>query len=464
MQLRTCLAALAVVLGATRYAEAAKPNVLFLFTDDQRADTIAALGNPAIKTPNLDKLVERGFAFTNNYCLGANMGAVCRPSRNMLLSGRAYFRWLGEMNAPADKPNFPDSMKAVGYETFHEGKRGNTAQLIHKRFDHSSYLNDEEVRLSGEHGKQIIDDAIAFLDKRQADKPFFMYLAFAGPHDPRVADAKYMNLYDRSQIPLPKNYLPVHPFDNGWMTGRDEQLEAWPRTEDAVRRHLHDYYACITSIDGHIGRLMQTLKDLGQLENTIVIFSSDNGLAIGSHGLFGKQNVYEVGMKVPLVLAGPGIPQGRSDALTYLYDIYPTVCELVGAPVPDGLDGKSFAPVLRGEKPAIRDSLFLAYEDVQRAVRDEQWKLIIYPQINRSQLFDLQQDPQEMHDLIGDPQHAERIEALITEMRRWQQELGDDQPLAVVNPKDATFTPPAPGELAPTKPAQKTKKKAAKKG
>jgi len=432
----------AAILAVAGRAEAARPNVLFLFTDDQRADTIGALGNSVIHTPNLDRLAKQGFHFSNAYCLGANMGAVCRPSRNMLLSGRAYFRWLGERNASADQPNFPDAMKAAGYETFHEGKRGNTADLIQKRFDHEHYLKDDEVRKSGEHGRQIVDDAIRFLGARQNERPFFMYLAFAGPHDPRVAAEHYLKQYDREKIPLPRNYLPVHPFNNGWMDGRDEALETWPRTPEAVRRHLHDYYACITSIDGHIGRLLAALKESGQLENTLIVFSSDHGLALGSHGLFGKQNLYEDGMKAPLIVAGPGIPHGSSDALVYLHDIFPSVVDLVGGDVPEGLDGKSFGPIIHGKQKAVRDSLFLSYENSQRAVRDGRWKLIRYPQINRSQLFDLKNDPDENHDLASEPGQAERIGSLMDLMQQWQQQLGDRQPLTVDKPGDPNWTPP----------------------
>ena len=458
--MRTVVLALLVssplLLPGVAAAAERRPNVLFLFTDDQRADTIGALGNPAIKTPNLDKLARRGFAFDNAYCMGGNVGAVCLPSRNMLLSGRAYFRWQDQGTrgmALPDRPNFPDAMKAAGYETFHEGKRGNTALKIQERFDHNRYLQDEKARTSGEHGKQECDDAIAFLKGRKADKPFFMYLAFAGPHDPRVAAGHYLSQYDRSKIPLPRNYRPVHPFDNGWMDGRDEQLEAWPRTEEAVRRHLHEYYACITSIDGHVGRLMAALDELKLADDTIVVFSADNGLAIGSHGLFGKQNVYEVGMKVPLVVAGPGVPHGRSDALVYLYDIFPSVCEMIGSAVPQGLDGVSFAPVVRGQKPRTRDSLFLAYETYQRAVRDERWKLIRYPQVDKTQLFDLKADPDEVNDLSADPAHRGQIDRLLAVMADWQKQLGDTQPLTVANPKNPAWVPPVGGP--PAKPRAK---------
>jgi len=442
------LAALAGLLGARgTVARAApmRPNVLFLFTDDQRADALGALGNPVVKTPNLDALVRSGFVFRNAYCLGANMGAVCTPSRNMLLSGRAYFRWQGPL-APADRPNFPDSMRAAGYETYHHGKRGNTALRIQERFEHNLYLkNDEAERRSGEPGREIVDAALRFLQEREGRseaRPFFMYLAFGNPHDPKVAAPRYLDQYDPAKIPLPKNYLPLHPFDNGEMTVRDERLAPWPRTPEEIRRHLRDYYAVMTALDGQIGRLVRDLKERGQWQNTLVVFSSDHGLALGSHGLMGKQNVYEDGMKAPLVFAGPGVRKGQSEALAYLMDIYPTVCAMVGAEVPAGLDGKSLKPVLQGEQRKVRDTLFVAYRDVQRAVRDERWKLIRYPQIDHTQLFDLRADPHETHNLAEDPKQAPQVERLTGLLQEWQRELGDGAPLHVENPRPRAFVPP----------------------
>jgi arylsulfatase A-like enzyme len=252
-----------------------------------------------------------------------------------------------------------------------------------------------------------------------------MYLAFEGPHDPRVAAPHYLQLYARDRLPLPANYLPEHPFDNGEMKIRDEALEAWPRTPDAIRRHLHEYYACITSIDGHIGRLLQALEQLGELDNTLIVFTSDNGLAIGSHGLMGKQNLYEDGMKVPLLFRGPGIPQGQSQALVYLLDVFPTLCELAGTQVAAEVDGQSLVPVIRGQMPTVRDTLFLSYRDVQRAVRDERWKLIVYPKVKVRQLFDLQNDPCEVRDVGNQPEHAERVRTMLGELRRWQSVVGD---------------------------------------
>lgn len=439
----------------------AKPNVLFLFADDMRADSVAALGNPVVKTPNLDSIAARGFVFRSAFCFGGNSPAVCTPSRNMLLSGNAFFRWKdfqppaanpGKKGrggpakgsiAPGDAPNFPLSMQAAGYETYHHGKKGNTAPLIQAKFEHNLYLqNDEAERKSGEPGQEIADGAVRFLKERDASRPFFMYLAFGNPHDPRVAAQKYLDLYERDQIPLPKNYLPVHPFDNGEMAIRDERLSPWPRTEDEIRRTLHEYYATITAMDFHIGRILTALKESGQMDNTIILFSADQGIAVGSHGLLGKQSLYNAAMHSPLFFAGPGIRKGQSDALVYLFDIYPTVCDLVGAGAPKDIDGRSVKPVIEGRSAGAREELFLAYMKVQRAIIADGHKLIRYPQINRTQLFDFVNDPEEIKDLAGEPAQQERIATLMAKLEKWQRHYGDELPLTSPDPKPAAWSPP----------------------
>lgn len=455
LQLAAAVCSLAILLTTAAAAEPGKkPNVLFLFADDMRADSIGALGNPNVKTPNLDTLVRRGFAFRNAYCLGGNSPAVCTPSRNMLLSGNAYFRWKDHVSpmqpkqvgllAPGDAPNFPLSMKDAGYVTYHHGKRGNTALEIQAKFEINKYLkNDEGDRLDGEPGKEIVDEAIQFVSGPHDGKPFFMYLAFGNPHDPRVAAPKYLEQYDASKLPLPRDFLPVHPFDNGEMAIRDEKLLPWPRTPEAIRKTHHEYYATITGLDFHIGRLLEALRASGQMDNTIIIFSADQGIAIGSHGLLGKQNLYDAGMKSPLIFAGPGVPPGQSDALVYLLDIYPTICELTGGAAPAGIDGRSFAPVLTGKSRTARSELFLSYRAVQRAIRDERWKLIRYPQVNVTQLFDLQSDPDETHDLSADGSQAARRDEMLARLAKAQQRYGDALPLTDPSPKPAAWTPPA---------------------
>ncbi len=429
---------LAVVFGGCLCGQvvfaADRPNVLFLFADDQRPDSIAALGNPVVRTPNLDRLVGRGFVFTNAYCMGSTMGAVCNPSRHMTLSGMSLYRY-----DPKRRENtWGDVFRKAGYVTYHESKRGNTAREYHTAFEFISYLSDRDERVSGHHGRTAADHAIEFLHRKwDREKPLFMYVGFAGPHDPRVAAPEWMQLYDRSKIPLPPNYLPFHPIDNDWMVGRDERLAPWPRTEAVVREHLHDYYACISSIDHHVGRLLKTFKELGELDRTIVIFSADHGLAVGSHGLFGKQNLYEHSMGAPMIFAGPGIRSGQSDALMYLFDIFPSACELAGVRTPPGLDGRSVAAVIRGAKNAHRDTIFLAYESGQRAVRRGEWKLYRFPLVNHSLLFHLAEDPHELNNLTSEPRHVDRVETMMRLLVAEQEVWGDKQPLTATSPKPA---------------------------
>ena len=412
-----------------------RPNVLFLLTDDQRADTIHAMGNPRIQTPHLDDLVGSGFVFGNAYCNGGNIPAVCLPSRTMLLSGRSLFHLKG---AEATAPSLPRSFNDAGYLTYHHGKRGNTPQAIQANFQVNRYLgNDEKERTSGHPGQEIADAAIAFIAERPRDRPFCMYLAFANPHDPRVVSKEDRDRYDDPTLPLPRNYRPFHPFNNGDLLIRDEQLAPWPRTPEVVRKHLADYYGVISHLDMQIGRVLQALKEQGEYDRTIIVFSSDHGLAIGSHGLFGKQNIYEDGMKVPLIFTGPGIPKGRSDAFAYLFDVYPTLCDLAGVPAPTGIDGRSLAPIIRSQSQGVRDAVFLAYRDVQRSIRRGDWKLIRYPRINRSQLFNLKDDPSETRDLAGESSYASKLEDLLTQLRAEQKTFDDTLELTSSRPLPA---------------------------
>jgi arylsulfatase A-like enzyme len=439
-----------------------KPNVLFILADDMRPDCIGALGNPHIQTPHLDELVGRGMAFTRTYVQGANSGAVCTPSRTMILTGRSVFHFSNGGFAKPDKGSavlWADAMKAGGYETFHLGKRGNSYLPGMQAFDTCLFTeqigaNDHEVS-----AKVSADRVLDFLRGRKSDKPFFIYLAPPVPHDPRVAPQEFMDRYDPAKIPLPPSYMPVHPFDNGEMTVRDECLAPWPRTEAEIKRHLADDYACITCLDHHIGRIVAQLKASGQLENTIVIFAADNGLSLGDHGLMGKQNLYEFGgMHVPLVIAGPGVPHGTSSAFAYLFDIYPTVCELTGTPIPPEVESKSLVPIITGKAQKVRDYAFTAYRQCQRAVRDERWKVIRYPLVNKTQLFDLEKDPHELRDLAEQPEHAGKLKAMLALLAAQQSFYGDEAPLTVANPAPAAWTPPVGGRLDPQPKKRKNKK------
>jgi arylsulfatase A-like enzyme len=455
----------ALVVAAPAAAESAgprrlarRPNILILLSDDQRADTIAALGNRHIRTPNLDRLVSRGTAFTRAYCMGSLQGAVCVPSRAMLLSGSTLFRVKDSLTG---QTTWPESFQQAGYTTFLTGKWHNQADSALRLFDQGKAIflggmgDPYKVPLkdispqhvfvqreqSGEHSVKLFTDAaITFLQGRTDEAPFLCYVAFNAPHDPRAAPPSFHEWYNEHQPPLPPNFLPRHPFDNGEMAIRDERLAPWPRAPEVVRRHLADYYASIEFLDEQVGRILAALQSSGRLENTFIVFASDHGLAIGSHGLFGKQNLYEHSMNSPLVISGPGIPQGKKmTALCYLLDIFPTLGDLIGVAGPGGSEGRSLAPILAGSQQSVYGSIFTAYADVQRAVRDERWKLILYPKINTSQLFDLENDPGEMHDLANGPKHAGERIRLTALLREWQKQLGDSQPLSSDSPRPKEF-------------------------
>lgn len=430
----------------------APPNVLFLFSDDQQWNAIGAMGNDHIITPNLDRLVEEGFTFRQTYCMGSNSGAVCGPSRAMLLTGRTMHRALvdGKYGDLPDVPLWPEVFRNAGYRTFGTGKWHNGKPTFVRSFTDggaiffggmhgyntgghyrprvydfdSSGVYEGQPRVADKFSSELYADAaIEFLllraRKNTDEQPFFAYVSFTAPHDPRHAPQEYVDLYDDVAIPIPPNFAPKHPFDNGEMRIRDEVLAPFPRTPEVVREHLRQYYAMITHMDAQIGRILDTLDETGERENTIIIFAGDHGLAVGQHGLLGKQNLYEHSMRAPLTISGPGIPAGQtSDALAYLFDIYPTACELAGLSAPSTVDGESLAPIMRGDRESVRDFVFLLYKNKQHAVRDERYKLIRYTVGDEitMQLFDLTTDPYETSNRIDDPALGpvrSRLEALM---------------------------------------------------
>ncbi len=419
-----------------------KLNVLFLFTDDQKADFIGALGQAKLKTPNMDRLVERGYTFHNTYCMGSMQPNVCMPARYQVLTGMNVlslgFRYDKRRVVPRwSSPSFPEWMDKAGYVTVRSGKSGSEAAGIAKRFDENTSL-----RRSPKTVIQHVDNVIDFIE-RHDEKPFFAYIAFGSPHDPQHATEDWYKAYSPDEMPLPETFLPLHPFDNGEMTIRDEKTLPWPRTEQAVKQKLARYHASTSHIDQQVGRLLDALEKTGKMDNTLVIFSSDNGLSMGDHGLLGKQNLYEYGgMHVPLIFAGPGVPHGQTDSMAYLHDIFPTACELAGLQAPEELDGKSLAPVIRGEREKARTGIFTCYRDVQRAFRDERWKIIRYPKIDHTQLFDLQNDPREKTNLADDPQFAGKVKEMLGKLAAAQKQVGDSCPLTVASPAPKAWTPP----------------------
>jgi arylsulfatase A-like enzyme len=461
------------LLVSAKLANAAPPNILFILADDQRTDTIGAYGNDHIKTPNLDRLVQQGFSFRNNYCMGSMHGAVCQPSRAMMLSGKAYFRIPMDLKGVS---TLPQQLGKNGYTTFATGKWHNHKPALLKSFQQGKNVflggmsNHDKVPLVdiGADGSVInkrigkktsselfADAAIEFLEsQKETEDPFYAYVSMTAPHDPRQPSEKHRAYYSKNQPPLPENFMPQHPFDNGRLIVRDENLAAWPRTPEIVREQLAEYYGLISHMDDQIGRILEALEKTGKRENTIIVYAADHGLAMGSHGLLGKQNLYEHSMKAPLIFVGPGIPKGQSSTLlTYLFDITPTLFRSADVSMPDGMDGVDLEPVWSGTRNSTRSTLFTSYEDIQRAVRDDRWKLIRYPKIDHTQLFDLENDPFEMNDLAADKTYSKHFGRLMAEMVGWQQRLGDTAPLRaqplMPKHKDLSGTPRKPDQHQP---------------
>jgi arylsulfatase A-like enzyme len=428
-----------------------KPNIVILLADDLRPDGLASLGHPVVKTPNVDSLVKTGFIFRRAYTQGSMGGAVCLPSRTMLMTGMSLFRSMkavpggkGQLE-PDDTPetySFPHAMKAAGYATLHTGKNDNSPKTVTAEFDETSDPGESMA---------CADKAIDFIKRTAGAKPMCLYVAPHEPHDPQYATPDFYAHYKPEDVPLPKAFAAFHPFDNGDIKVRDEKTLPWPRTQENLGRKIARYYASTEYWDAAMGRIIQALRDAGQFENTIFIIAGDNGLSLGEHGLLGKQNLYEFGgMHVPLIVAGKGIPKGETRAVVYLMDVFPTLCELSGTPIPKRVEGLSLTPVIHGQQPRVREYLFNAYKTCQRSISDDRWKLIRYPLIDRTQFFDLAHDPHEENDLSSQPEHQEKIQQLLTKLAELQKQYDDPSPLTVDSPKSGAWSPAmlTPGDLA----------------
>ena len=425
-----------------------RPNVLFLLTDDQTFNTIRALGNTEIHTPNMDRLVRRGVAFTQTHVMGGLNGAVSQPSRAMLLTGRGLMdvHRNGGFIPQAEK-TFPEVFRENGYTTFATGKwhsdnasfnrsfstganiffggmhpYGRNNELGHRRpylhqYDPAGDYNDRNGAWADASpetfsSKLYADAAIGFLEaETSSGDPFLMYVAFTSPHDPRNVLPGYGRKYASAELSMPANFVPQHPFDNGDLNERDEKLLPTPRVPEQVLAERANYYGMVSEVDFQIGRILDALEKSGKAANTIIVFTSDNGLCVGEHGLLGKQNLYEAAVRIPMVICGPGIPQNTvRDAYCYLYDLYPTLCGLAGIEVPATVKGVSLEETLRNPEAGKREDILLTYINLQRAIKKDGFKLILYNVDGQRhpQLFDLKADPMEMKNLYDDPAYREK--------------------------------------------------------
>ena len=469
----------------------AQPNIVFIITDDQSYSAVGALGNDLIQTPNIDRLAARGTTFTHAYNMGGWNGAICTASRAMIISGRSLWRanefrkkWI-DKDEEALSQTWGRMMKEAGYQTYMTGKwhvNAPAAEVFdlalnvrpgmpgdawehHEMMDKiRNDVKDDESNLAevmplgyfrpknemdqswipydtvhggfwegGLHWSEVIkNDAFQFIETaKKSSDPFFMYLAFNAPHDPRQAPKEFLDIYPIESIPLPESYLPEYPYRNEMgndPTLRDEVLAPIPRSPYAVRKHIQEYYAIITHLDEQIGAITKKLEREGVMDNTIIFFTSDHGLSVGKHGLLGKQSMFDHSMRVPLIIAGKDIPKGgviHNDV--YLQDVMATSLELAGITRPDFLDFHSFLDLAKGMTDKHHyDGIYGAYMNLQRMIRKDGYKLILYPDIQKKLLFDLDSDPEETTNLATDQNYNRIQEKLFQDLLVLQEEFDDD--------------------------------------
>lgn len=465
---------LGAIFAGISTAEDRKPNILFLFSDDQSFETIRALGHTDIDTPNLDRLVSAGTTFTHAYNMGSWSPAVCIASRSMLITGRSLWQ-ANAIYAKTDAERaagrlWPQMLAAAGYDTYFTGKWHINTDAA-KTFDtvghvrggmpkdtpqgYNRPLADAEdpwnpadpafggFWAGGTHWSEVTaDDAIGYLGRANAreNKPFFMYVAFNAPHDPRQSPQEFVDRYPLDRIELPQSFLASYPYKEAIGAGtelRDEKLGPFPRTEQAVKVNRREYYALITHLDAQIGRILDALEASGEAENTWIFFTSDHGLAVGHHGLFGKQNLYDHSLRVPFIAVGPGVAKNAKIAAPILLqDVMATTLDLARIEKPAHVAFHSLLPLLRGAKdtPAGRESIYAAYLNLQRAIIHDGWKLIVYPKARIVRLYDLTADPLEMNDLAPDEDFSQRVSDLFASLLAMQEELEDKLDLRAAFP------------------------------
>lgn len=465
-----------------------KPNIILILSDDQSYTTLPNLGNTEIITPNINALANQGITFSHAYNMGGWNGAVCLASRAMLNTGRALWqaRKLETKSLKTERINttWAQQMKNNGYETYMTGKWhvhvdaqknfdhvknvragmpkdgwdfsamvGNFSDLAKGEYESSAEFmpvgynrplspNDNSWSPTdtqfggyyegGKHWSEVVaNDAINFIKQAsKKEKPFFMYIAFNAPHDPRQAPQAYQDLYDISKIKVPENFIPNYPYKDDIGNSpslRDAALAPFPRTEFSIRVHKKEYYALISHMDKQIGHILTALEASNKRDNTYVIFTSDHGLAVGEHGLLGKQNMYEPSVRAPFIIKGPGLAKGKINSTDiYIQDAMATALDLADAGQPEFVFFNSVLPLARGQQAHSNyPEIYGAYIDLQRMIKKDGFKLIVYPDANVVRLYDLNADPKEMNDLADKARYQQKIKQLFKDLLQLQTQMGD---------------------------------------
>lgn len=451
----------ALFLMVSEVAAASRPNILVILTDDQRWDAMSCAGNQLFSTPNIDRLAKEGARFKNVFVTTS----LCSPSRATMLSGR-YARQHGVMNNfteyPVNLPSYPRSLHEAGYETAYIGKWHMGEDNDEKRpgFDHwyshrgqgnyfDNEFNDDGVRkkVPGYYTTTVTTHAIDWL-KQKRDKPFLLVIGQKAPHGgPIQPEPRFEHALDKVPVPRPKNADDyAAPDKPSWLKesyptwhGGGGPLYDLKTLDNLVRTYLET----ILSVDESVGHIYDTLKSMGHLDHTVILFTSDNGFVLGEHGRTDKRTMYEESLRIPLIVRyPPSVKPGTViDQMVTSLDIAPSIVDFGGGKRLKGIDGLSFKPLLEGKRVKWRDAFLYEYNFEKqfpytpniRGIRTDEWKLIRYPHGDggpdrfTAELYHLTDDPLEQKNLINDPRWASQRKQLERDLEKLSKHIGPDK-------------------------------------
>ena len=444
------LSLLLMLIGAARAFAADRPNIVFLLTDDMRWDAMACAGNTIVQTPNLDRLAAEGVRFTNMFCTTS----ICATSRASFLTGQYAARHgISDFNRPLTSAAFAHSilpmLREAGYYTGFVGKWGLGGELPEEGFDHWAgysgqgryFEKDDPTHLTDKHTA----GARQFIRTRAADKPFLLCVSYKAPHAQDQAKQQFQpahrfrELYESITIPTPATATQEAFERLPECLKPSEGRIRWQRrfaTPEMFQASVKDYYRLITGVDESTGHIIDALSEAGALENTVIIFTSDNGFYLGEHGLAGKWFMHEESIRLPLIVRDPrGARQSGTtrDAIALNIDIAPTIIQLAGGTPPKGMQGRSLTPLLAGSAPQWRDDFFYEHHyghhgriPKTEGVRTTDWKYVRYIETDPlvEELFDLQNDPGELNNLASDEAHQSRLETMRSRWRSLAEAAG----------------------------------------
>ena len=473
-----------VLIWAAPVLAASPPNILYIMSDDHAAHAISAYGSRVNTTPNIDRIASGGMRFEN--CFATN--SICTPSRAAILTGKyAHINGVPVFNRfDGRQPTVAKALQAAGYHTGMIGKWHLGSEPT--GFDEWTILPGQgryfdPVFFSKDKGKETIDGyvtdvitdlALKFVKERPKDRPFFLMCHHKAPHRSWEPDEAHRKKWEAVQLPEPPT------FDDDYASRSDAAREATMRIDRDLQpfdlkqqppdglstrerkrwnyqRYMRDYLACVESVDDNVGRLLDALDQEGLAENTIVIYTSDQGFFLGDHDWYDKRFMYEESIRMPLLVRWPGViaPGSSCEKMVLNVDFAPTLMDAAGVTIPSEVQGRSAVSLLKGETPADwRSSMYYRYYHYPQdhrvqphyGIRTETTKLIYFPNNDQWEFFDLKSDPHELKNLYDEPKRSPEIAGLKTEMGRLKEELHDRDQFADGLPKDNVEGPPVKNE------------------